>query len=63
MTSGATGCLDCDAGYACTVKSSIDKTAQCGAGYFCTTKATTTTPSEICYNYDNTNGKCDLAIT
>ena len=56
-------CKACDAGFACTVKSSIATTAECGAGYFCTTEATTTTPNTICYDYDKVAGTCSIVAT
>lgn len=58
----ATGdCALCDAGYACTVRGSDRYAAQCGAGYFCLTTATTTTPKDICKNYNPTAKTCTIA--
>lgn len=56
-------CVACDAGYACTVKGSIQTTAQCNAGAFCLSEATTTTPREICRDYDPVADTCTFETT
>lgn len=56
-------CDACDAGYACTVKGSIQKTAKCNAGAFCLSEATTTTPREICRDYDPALNTCTFDTT